>query len=58
VFGHRYFATTDTDGRYEIPDIPPGTYDVTAWHEGDSRDTRTVVVPAQGGMVEQDFEVR
>jgi plastocyanin len=58
VFGHRYFATTDTDGRYEIPDIPPGAYSVAAWHEGDARDTRTVVIPAQGGIVEQDFEVR
>ena len=58
VFGHRYFATTDTDGRYRIDDIPPGTYAVAAWHEGDTRDTRTVVIPAQGGVVEQDFEVR
>ena len=58
VFGHRYFATTDTDGRYRIEDIPPGTYAVATWHEGERRDTRTVVIPAQGGIVEQDFEVR
>jgi plastocyanin len=58
VFEHRYFATTDTDGRYQIDGIPPGTYAVAAWHEGDARDTRTIVVPAQGGIVEQDFVVR
>jgi plastocyanin len=58
VFGHRYFATTDTEGRYRIDDIPPGSYAVAAWHEGEVRDTRTVVIPEQGGIVEQDFEVR
>lgn len=58
VFGHRYFATTDTDGTYRIDNIPPGTYTVAAWHEGDVRDTRTIVVPQQGGVVEQDFEVQ
>jgi plastocyanin len=58
VFGHRYFATTDTDGTYRIDNIPPGTYTVAAWHEGDVRDTRTIVVPEQGGVVEQDFEVQ
>ncbi len=58
VFGHRYFATTDTDGRYRIDDVPPGSYVVAAWHEGEVRDTRTIVIPEQGGVVEQDFEVR
>ena len=36
LFGmnHPYFAVTDHKGRYEITDIPPGTYTVVAWHEG------------------------
>ena len=58
VFSHPYFATTDTDGRYQIDAIRPGTYTVTAWHEGQTRDTRTVVIPQQGGVVEQDFQVQ
>ena len=58
VFGHPYFATTDTDGRYRIENIPPGTYTVVAWHEGRTRDARSVVIPAQGGIVEQDFLVQ
>jgi plastocyanin len=58
VFGHPYFATTDADGRYRIDGIPPGAYTVVAWHEGQTRDSRSVVIPAQGGIVEQDFQVR
>ena len=58
VFSHPYFATTDADGRYRIDNIPPGSYTVVAWHEGQSRDVHTVVIPGSGGIVEQDFQVR
>ena len=58
VFSHPYFATTDTDGRYRIDNIPPGSYTVVAWHEGEQRDTRNVIIPADGGSVEQDFQVQ
>jgi plastocyanin len=57
VFSHPYFATTDPDGRYRIDNIPPGSYTVVAWHEGEQRDTRSVVIPQDGGIVEQDFQV-
>jgi plastocyanin len=54
VFSHRYFATTDAEGRYRIDGIPPGTYSVAAWHDGEKRDARTVTVP-DNGTVELDF---
>jgi len=57
VFGHPFFAITDTDGRYHIDNIPPGTYDVVAWNEGDPTDPKTVTVP-DGGSAELDFAVR
>jgi hypothetical protein len=32
VFDHPYFATTEKTGTFAIEDIPPGTYQVKAWH--------------------------
>ena len=29
-----YVTITDNQGQFEIKDIPPGTYDLLAWHEG------------------------
>ena len=57
VFNHPYFATTDGDGRYRIDNLPPGTYSVAAWHEGDTRDRRSVTIPPQGGPVDLDFDI-
>jgi plastocyanin len=57
VFTHRYFATTDLEGRYRIDSIPPGTYSVVAWHDGANRDTRSVTIP-DNGDVELDFVVQ
>jgi plastocyanin len=58
VFNHPYFATTDADGRYRIDNLPPGTYSVAAWHEGETRDNRSVTIPVQGGPVDLDFDVQ
>jgi plastocyanin len=58
VFSHPYYASTEGDGRYRIDNIPPGTYTVSAWHEGSTRDTRTVTIPPQGGPVDLDFLVQ
>ena len=57
VFAHRFFATTDAEGRYRIDDVPAGSYTLAAWNDGEVRETRTVRVP-DGGTVELDFVVR
>jgi plastocyanin len=33
VFKHPYFAVTDKSGSFELKDLPPGTYTITAWQE-------------------------
>ena len=58
VFAHRFFAVTDGEGRYRIDNVPPGTYTIVAWNDGEARETRTVRVGEEGGAVEQDFVVR
>src|SRR5579862_2099564 len=34
VVNHPYYAVTDESGRFEFSDVPPGTYQIVAWHEG------------------------
>lgn len=33
VSAHPYVAITGEDGTYTLSDVPPGTYQLTAWHE-------------------------
>jgi plastocyanin len=57
VFGHPFFAMSDTDGRYRIDNVPPGTYNLIAWNEGTSSEPKPVTVTS-GGMTELDFTLR
>ena len=57
VFGHPFFAMTDADGRYRIDNVPPGTYNLVAWNEGEPSEPRAVTVP-DGGATEIDFSIR
>lgn len=34
VAPHPYYAITDEDGNFELTDVPPGDYEIVAWHEG------------------------
>jgi plastocyanin len=54
VFAHRFFDVTDAEGRYRIPNVPPGTYTVTFWNELAAAESRQVVVP-EDGEVEANF---
>ncbi len=33
VSKHPYYAVTDQSGKFEITDVPPGTYTLKVWHE-------------------------
>lgn len=47
VVDHPYFAVTGEDGSFTIPNLPPGTYTLEAWHERYGTQTAQVTVAAQ-----------
>ena len=34
VASNPYYAVTDAEGNFELTDVPPGQYEIVAWHEG------------------------
>jgi plastocyanin len=46
VFTHPFFSVTGTDGKYTIPGLDPGTYEITLWHERLGTQTASVTVGA------------
>lgn len=52
-----YFAITDSKGEYSISGLPPGQYEVQAWHEGTVLVNRSVRVEVQQDKVRIDFHV-
>ncbi len=46
--GNPYFAVTGEDGSFTISDIPPGTYDVIAWHPHLQIQARQVTLEPDG----------
>jgi Carboxypeptidase regulatory-like domain len=33
ILKNSHYSITGTEGTFELPDLPPGTYTITAWHE-------------------------
>ena len=56
VFSHPFFAMTDASGRYQISDVPPGTYRLVAWNEGTTSEPRVVTVTGTDA-VDVDLQV-
>ena len=50
VLENQYFAATDEKGRYSIAEVPPGTYQLTAWHERLPARRQSITVNATGDV--------
>ena len=48
VVNHPYFAVSGADGKFELKEVPPGDYEVEAWHEKFGKQQQTVKVEAKG----------
>lgn len=44
AFDHPYFATTDGTGAFVLDGVPPGTYQLVAWHDRVGRSVQSVTV--------------
>ena len=47
VLPHPYYAVTKDDGKFELKDLPPGTYTIEAWHEKLGPMTQSVTLGAK-----------
>ena len=54
VLDHPYYAVSGEDGTFSIAKLPPGTYELEAWHEELGTQTQQVTVP-ESGTVEVSF---
>jgi hypothetical protein len=48
VFDHPFFAITNEQGAFTIPDLPPGNYVLKAWHEDGGIRSQEITVPDTG----------
>jgi len=56
VYGTTFQATTNSNGQYQILDLPPGTVKVIAYKEGYTTQDKTVTVVA-GQTTQADFQL-
>lgn len=50
VFAHPYFAVTGRDGRFELADVPAGSYTLVVWHEKLGTRSARINVAAGGSI--------
>jgi hypothetical protein len=51
VADHPYYAVTKKDGTFSIPDVPPGSYTLVAWHEyTDATEVPVTVKPKEAAQ--------
>lgn len=58
VFDHPYFAVTKADGTFRIDSLPPGKYELKAWHERGQKVVDETFEVAPGKDATVDFSLR
>ena len=58
IFDHPYFSVTGTDGKFSIPNVPDGTYEIVAWQEKFKKKALTQSVTVKGGAASVNFEFK
>ena len=53
VVRHPYYAVTNESGGFQLTGVPPGTYQIVAWHEGWSAEKRSVSDVLTGNRVDR-----
>ena len=48
VINTSFFAVTGADGQFELPELPPGRYTLTAWHEALGTQTQDITIGPGG----------
>ena len=53
-----YFQVTDKDGKFDLKNLPPGTYTIVAWHElyGSSDPQSVTIGPKESKAVTFTFK--
>lgn len=50
VFAHPYFRVTGSDGTFELEGLPPGDYEIEAWHERLGTQSQKKKLDAKGSL--------
>ena len=58
VMDHPFYAVTNTEGEFEILDLPPGNYVVSAWHEKLGEQSEEITVHKGGSISNFKFRIR
>jgi plastocyanin len=58
VMDHPFYAVTNAEGEFEISDLPPGDYEVSAWHEKLGEQSQKITVRKGGSVSNFKFWAR